>query len=1012
MSSWSNAFVIGYSIRQKYDGWAYSYYATGSTLNITIPENNSKYERRFEVNVSQSVIGPFICPSNTFYFFQKSNLFFNLITSAVTIGATGGTVDFYYNTNMDLDDLRIKVDGLEGEVTSVNSGYTSVSFPANDRTSVRSGKVEFYLYMDFEEPDRLLGTAFVTQEAASEQQYFHLITDRLFPPAEGGTFDVFFNTNIPVSALTLQRGDVEPVNYTFYSNKLTITLPPNDWDQLKYYTFAFATGGTTIWDDGNPAIVACYQDAPSKPNYYFNLITTGATVPASGGTARIYYDTNIPLSTITVAYTSDDSVSVGEKQSNYIDFTLGANYSPIGAGKTIYLYFGYTIDGVFNTDYAEITQTSLPYLRILENPIYTSANAGNFGIRVETNIPKANINVIIPNNEGGNWMTAQGWMSGVAVDTYVVAKQENSGSTERSGTVYFGTPDGMWTASVIQAEKEEYLNIITDSPYYLSGDTTVTMAFDTDFTPEMLSHCWAKSDSTKVIVTTTGATGMTVVLEQPAQGECYNATVSVYNYSGEVASTPIYVCDSSEYGGGTVRVNVKVPWWATEYALNPNMYANILGERTRTSSRAYYSAMTFEEGTFFAAANENTEYYPYPNQDRIPLYSDSLTQPVNGAEYTSQFIQGYGYYPAVKQMKIYFKKNTDSNPRAQSIGFFYDGLDMKYVVSIFQEGYPNDGYAHVAVDGEAMSRIRTDGVSPTLQYPQTAATCSVSSIMSGNTVTGNAGNVTLSAVMTESSRTSLTTKGIATYNPPAAFMEVLSSGATATVQFKTNNSGVFKRVLGMRYDYYRPDITLSTYYHPSVAGTLCFIQNPNKDLDGTWFYDGTIVRYKVDSTSKAFNVPQTNWVYDVYQDKTLGNFETDGYFIYSGATGSGTTNAFMQEYVDAEKIVFPFVITDVSGTTQSSAFSRVPCHIEEIELPSTVRTLRGAFSKARKLKKITIWAGNLTDISYMAYDCINLETVVFHGTVDQWNALPKANWKAGIPAGQVTVVCTDGNLEY
>lgn len=66
-----------------------------------------------------------------------------------------------------------------------------------------------------------------------------------------------------------------------------------------------------------------------------------------------------------------------------------------------------------------------------------------------------------------------------------------------------------------------------------------------------------------------------------------------------------------------------------------------------------------------------------------------------------------------------------------------------------------------------------------------------------------------------------------------------------------------------------------------------------------------------------------------------------------------------------------------------------------------------AFKNCRSLEEITL-SSCLNRISnYAFYDCINLQSIVFKGTIAQWIAIPKgATWVHNIPATEV--LCSDG----
>ena len=76
------------------------------------------------------------------------------------------------------------------------------------------------------------------------------------------------------------------------------------------------------------------------------------------------------------------------------------------------------------------------------------------------------------------------------------------------------------------------------------------------------------------------------------------------------------------------------------------------------------------------------------------------------------------------------------------------------------------------------------------------------------------------------------------------------------------------------------------------------------------------------------------------------------------------------------------------GVTRIGDFAFYGCGIASIEIPASVTSISvGVF-----------------------YDCGNLTSVTFKGTVEEWNAIEKNDfWAANIPATEV--VCLDGTVE-
>ncbi len=76
-----------------------------------------------------------------------------------------------------------------------------------------------------------------------------------------------------------------------------------------------------------------------------------------------------------------------------------------------------------------------------------------------------------------------------------------------------------------------------------------------------------------------------------------------------------------------------------------------------------------------------------------------------------------------------------------------------------------------------------------------------------------------------------------------------------------------------------------------------------------------------------------------------------------------------------------------------------------------------AFNNTSEIRKITI-SKDLNEIGYRAFNwCYDLETIVFEGTKEEWNAINKdAEWYSSntgstSPSKTFVIQCTDGKLD-
>lgn len=92
----------------------------------------------------------------------------------------------------------------------------------------------------------------------------------------------------------------------------------------------------------------------------------------------------------------------------------------------------------------------------------------------------------------------------------------------------------------------------------------------------------------------------------------------------------------------------------------------------------------------------------------------------------------------------------------------------------------------------------------------------------------------------------------------------------------------------------------------------------------------------------------------------------------------------------------------------AEAFSE--CEIEEITIPNSVTSIENnAFDSNYSCKTLVV-GSSVVNIGSSAFaDCASLESIIFKGTVTQWNAIEKSDgWNDCVPATYVQ--CTDGQV--
>lgn len=1055
MSSWSNAVVYGHNIRQKYDGWDYYYPTNGSTLSITIPENNSKYERKFEVNVSQSTLTPILCPSNTFYFFQKSNLFFNLITTATTVDEDGGVVYFYYETNISTfnpKDLLVKVNGFDTRFVNVTSGSTQVDFYPNPDNENKQGTVEFYLYMDGEEPDRLLATAYVTQLGQDETEYFNTDTSLRDLSPSGGTETLYFNTNISLEDLSVDvfyddgHGNQVVVSsgYTIYPDRLVLNYPENDSDESHSWFVVFWRKHPypMVYERLAYIQLMQYPNSHPQPNYYFDLITTEATVPASGGTARIYYNTNIPLSGIwiSVYQVPEGIVTDMDKNSGYTDFTIDANYSPTGTARKAYVHFDYTIDGASNTDYAEITQLSLGTFEILDRDILVAQVGGSYAISVLTDIDPSYISV-----ETSDWLTYEYNYSIPSGFTYVFSCSAYTVQTGRDGYVMFSTPIGDFAASVTQIGRY-FILPVTAAQVPVSGGQ-VYISYETNIPYDELEVSTSNND-VEILSRNASRTTVSVAPWQTTEGG--NRTMLV-NFKWEVIPGIGFKVQnnftiSQRSVDGYIRfVGSAVTTSAEEQDVTIGFYTNILLETI------YINMVSgpVDAVEWWQTDKYSDDYYDFT----VHLNANTGQTRTMGFRFTSAYFPPADVYITQLTEDQYFNLITTALTLDWSGGTAiveYDtNLPIDYVSAYtsywgsvtFQDdtsvtieygayntsGYTRNGYVDLRTPlGEYEAALVQPGPDvPNFRF----LTASERTFDSGTTAVTIEWETTYSAVTYTCGKDAsyTTTASSMTYCPPlniwtepqdyyvTFYLDTdprINLGRQKITIMGVPEAPVWSSVtlymrssqnLAPNPDYYRTGAV--RWEWKGLSRTVFIAHSGITTLNGLPWWEFTYQLEENDAAEpvSTYDVVLTNNEFeectalgDYYCNKNLRGanyvytWERTPYHAEEVIIGEGVTRLGNEMGISVTDNFNP--ATYVLDGTYSYFFPNpyvIPSTAQYIELPRTLRTIE----------------------PYVFYQCATNE-IHYRGTKDQWKGSVYLMPDWCYPAGQWTVICTDGNLEY
>lgn len=105
-------------------------------------------------------------------------------------------------------------------------------------------------------------------------------------------------------------------------------------------------------------------------------------------------------------------------------------------------------------------------------------------------------------------------------------------------------------------------------------------------------------------------------------------------------------------------------------------------------------------------------------------------------------------------------------------------------------------------------------------------------------------------------------------------------------------------------------------------------------------------------------------------------------------------------------------LTIPNGVTKIGAYAFNGCGLNSLVLPEGVTVIgNGAFIFCQNLTQITI-PKSVTRIEEDAFDaCIDLTTIIYEGTVAEWNAIEKGSYLFSTIAYDARVICTDGEVE-
>ena len=110
-------------------------------------------------------------------------------------------------------------------------------------------------------------------------------------------------------------------------------------------------------------------------------------------------------------------------------------------------------------------------------------------------------------------------------------------------------------------------------------------------------------------------------------------------------------------------------------------------------------------------------------------------------------------------------------------------------------------------------------------------------------------------------------------------------------------------------------------------------------------------------------------------------------------------------YDDLERITIPSHITSIGYNAFEFCTNLYEVVIEE----GCTEILESAFYECTKLKSITIPRSVRHIGSYAFYNCYKLDTIIYNGTKDEWNHIPKQS-KWDYNTNEPVVSCVDGEI--
>ena len=131
----------------------------------------------------------------------------------------------------------------------------------------------------------------------------------------------------------------------------------------------------------------------------------------------------------------------------------------------------------------------------------------------------------------------------------------------------------------------------------------------------------------------------------------------------------------------------------------------------------------------------------------------------------------------------------------------------------------------------------------------------------------------------------------------------------------------------------------------------------------------------------------------------------------STKTGGLHTNAFNTTISSHDFEDGVGTITFADDVTNVGTYAFYSASITKVEMPNSVTIIgNNAFNTCSGLTSITI-PNSVTSIGQYGafYNCTNLSTIRFEGTLEEWNAIEKGtDWNKNVPATEV--ICSNGSV--